>query len=265
LSKALPNAARVYDSHTSVYFEHGHFGASESGQKVTFERERNAIKEADHVITVSKETKEYLMRTYKADNESITIVKNATQLNPIDRPVHPANQRFTCSIILPIDGFESNSMALKMLLSVAQETEKTDPEIRFVVIGGGDKPDPKSQNVYYTGFVPDLGAEILKSDVCLNTYPKDAVCGGTRNKVCDYLVLGQPIISTKEGMRGFDDCVPGEDYILANDVKATVSKILELKNNPDRLIKLRFKALTKGIDYQWSKKAKEVLKVFDSL
>jgi len=265
LSRALPKTLRVYDSHTSVYFEHGHFGATGDRHQVTFVREQNAVSEPDHVITVSAETKKILSNLYQVKDERISIVKNATQIRPIKEPVFPTNAKFICTSMLPIDGFPSNDMALEMLLEVASLTEAVDPDIIFVVIGGGKKPEPKSNNVHYTGFVEDFEAEILKSNLCLATYPEKAVCGGVRNKVCDFFALGQAIVSTSEGMRGFDDAVAGADYILANTPSEFVNEIVRLRNDYKKVKELKLRSLVLGKKYQWSHRAKEVATLFESL
>ncbi|MCF8460055.1 MAG: glycosyltransferase family 4 protein [Flavobacteriales bacterium] len=265
LSRALPKSLRVYDSHTSVYFEHGHFGATGDRHEITFVREQNAVSEPDRVITVSSETKKILSELYAVADEKISIVKNATQIRPIGEPVFPTNAKFICTSVLPIDGFPSNDMALEMLLEIAAQTEAIDPNITFVVIGGGKKPEPQSNNVLYTGFVEDFETEILKSNICLASYPEKAVCGGVRNKVCDFMALAQAIVSTTEGMRGFDDAIAGTDYVLANTPEEFVSEILRLKKDSDRIQQLKLRSLVLGKKYQWSNRVKEVEAIFESL
>ena len=265
LSRALPKVPMVYDAHTSVYYEHQNFGADEKGQQITFAREKSAILESDLVITVSFETRTILSEIYNQPESKFHIVKNATQLIPIQKIPRPSNERFICTSVLPIDGFPSNDMALAMLLDIAAEVELKDPKILFVVIGGGTKPSPKSSNVLYTGFIDDFEGEILKSDICLATYPKGAVCGGVRNKVCDFLALGQAIISTPEGMRGFDDCRPSVDYIEAINEAAFVKSIILLSQKPNELQELRTQALARGHKYQWSERATEVASILESI
>jgi glycosyltransferase involved in cell wall biosynthesis len=265
LSRALPKTLRVYDSHTSVYFEQVRFGAPGDKYEVTFDRERNAVSETDHVITVSRETKKILSNYYGVEDERISIVKNATQIVPIKHPVSLTNTTFICTSVLPIDGFPSNDMALEMLLDIAAQTELVDPEITFVVIGGGKKPKPKSHNVHYTGFVEDLEREVLRSNICLASYPNNAVCGGVRNKVCDFLALGQALVSTSEGMRGFDDAISGSDYLLAETTSEFVNEIIRLKSQPEMARQLKSRSLNLGKQYQWHHRAEEVAIIFESL
>lgn len=265
LSRALPKVPRVYDAHTSVFYEHQNFGADEEGQQITFDREKSAVIESDLVITVSSETSKILSEIYNKPESKLHIVKNATQIIPIRKILSPKNERFICTSVLPIDGFPSNDMALEMLLDIAAEVESEDSSILFVVIGGGTKPLPKSGNVLYTGFIEDFEDEILKSDICLATYPDGAVCGGVRNKICDFLALGQAIVSTPEGMRGFDDCHPQVDYFKAINQAEFVSAILHLSKNREELEQFRINALSRGNTYQWSERAKEVESIFQSL
>lgn len=266
LSKALPKAIRVFDAHTSVFMEHSHFNPDSVGLLTTKIREQNALTEADHIIAASAETKEFFLQNFKVIPEKITVVKNATNLKPLTQlPKEGPLSEFTCSAVLPQDGFESNRLALGLFLDVAKETQQLDPTISFKVIGGGKMPEPKSDNVMFTGFVDDLETAVKTSNVCLVTYPSKAVCGGARNKVCDFLAMGRPIISTTEGMRGLNDCMAGDDYVLAETVSDFAHAIVRLKNTPSERLGFAKKSLKMGSEYQWSKRGDEVLATFDNL
>ncbi len=266
LSRALPKAVRVYDAHTSVLLEHTMFGSTEEGLAVTRERERNALTEPDHVITVSKETESFFTSTFALDAKRISVVKNATNITPLTSVPDSTNaERFVCCSVLPQDGFQSNKMALDMLLDIASEMERVDPSIIFEVVGGGKKPEPKSRNVQYLGFVDDFKGAIVRADLCLVTYPEEAVCGGVRNKVCDFMALGKPILSTPEGMRGFDDCNQEEEFVLANTAKEFVKSVIDLKQNAAKRKLIAVNALRASHNYQWSVRAGEVLATFEHL
>ena len=84
----------------------------------------------------------------------------------------------------------------------------------------------------YTGYVKDLPAYLNLADICIAPYPPQAVCGGTRDKVCEYLACGKPIVATKEAMRGFDDALPGEHYLLAADEHDFVAKLMDCIRYP---------------------------------
>lgn len=264
LSKALPKAAKIYDAHTSSYLEHSAFGATQAGLETTFDREKNALQEADHIITVSPETKLFFEETFNVAPKKISIVKNATSIMPrITMDTDNPDAFFTCTTILPQDGFESNRMALEMFFDVAQKMEKSNPNIQFRVVGGGNMPLAKSSNVFFTGFVTDLEDELAKANLCLMTYPENAVCGGVRNKVCDFLALGRPIVSTKEGMRGFDDCEDGVHFVKAESVEEFTKEIVFLQENPEKRRELGVSAYEKSKDYLWPKRGDEVETVFN--
>lgn len=266
LSKALPGALRVFDAHTSVLMEHSHFNPNSAGLPITKEREQNALTEADHIIAASQETKEFFLQHFQVSKEKIAVVKNATNLKPLSNlPVKEPGSPFTCSTVLPQDGFESNRLALDLFLDVAKETQQLDPTILFYVIGGGKMPEARSENVVFTGFVDDLEKAIIKSDVCLVTYPPTAVCGGARNKVCDFLAMGRPIISTSEGMRGLNDCKPSEEYLLAETASDFAKAIVRLKNSPTERLRLAKNSLKMGAEYQWSNRGDAVLATFETL
>jgi hypothetical protein len=106
--------------------------------------------------------------------------------------------------------------------------------------------------------VDDYIAHLDLADICLASFPVNAVCGGTRNKICDFFALGKPIISTKEGMRGFDDALPFEHYILADSIDDFVSKILYFKKHKNELNAFKHKVLELSRYYQWDVKSREL-------
>ena len=130
--------------------------------------------------------------------------------------------------------FPSNEMALRMLFRAIPDVERLIPErqVPHPRRGAGDRrallPD-----VIYSGYVNDLPAYLNLADICIAPYPPEAVCGGTRDKVCEYLACGKPIVATREAMRGFDDALPGEHFLLAEDEPDFAEKLMDCVRRPD--------------------------------
>lgn len=266
LSNIMPKATTVFDAHTSLFFEFRHFGADPKGLSVTYGREKNAVTEANHVITVSEDTKAMLMANYPLNELQVTVVRNATHIAPKNYVGgQVARNQFICSSILPQDGFVSNEKALKMALEIAEKAKESLPNVVFRIIGGGILPSSAPDNVVFTGFVNQLEDELSLADICLLTYPEDAVCGGVRNKTCDYMATGKPILTTTEGMRGFEDCVSGREYLSAETVDEFIMKIRLLIEDESLRERLSKAAYAKSFEYQWSNRAKEVLSTFEKL
>lgn len=266
LSRALPKGSvTVYDAHTSVYLENASFTPEANGLPIVRSRENTVFREAQHIITVSKETKHFIESEFGLVPEKVTVVKNATTIKPLSCISTSVKKPVVCIAVLPQDGFHSNTLALHLLLQIALEMEMVDPNIIFKVTGGGTKPEPQSSNVVYTGYVDDFEGELKNADICLVPYPKEAVCGGVRNKVCDFMALGKVIVSSTEGMRGFDDCSENVEFLKAETAKEFVDAIIRLKDDDRLRKKLAENALKKSYRYQWPNRADEVLSTFEKL
>lgn len=234
-------------------------------------QEKLILKAADKIIVVSDELKNFFMGYFHTPEEKIELVKNGVDTKSF-KPAEPDVELkrelgiydddkvvvFTCPRS-PI-----NNIALKYLFELIPEIEKSVKNVKFVIIGGGPKINPPSSNVIYTGFVQDFVSYINLGDVCIAPYPPSAVCGGTRNKLADYFACGKPVVSTEEGIRGFDDAVPNRDFLLASDSDDFVNKLISALFDEDLSMKLGENARKLSLKYDWGILAMEVLKVLES-
>lgn len=279
LKKKHPNITLVSDFHTSAYFELRE--EPEKGIKHKIKLiiipylESKVIKYSDKIITVSKETKHLLIKDYNNVEEGkISIVKNATDITSVYKNSNfirtnfdfkSKNRPFLAVFPNPRDGFISNDLALEFLIEIAEKIKKIEPIIEFVVLGGGKIPEKYPSNINFTGYVKNYNEWLNKADVCIATYPINAVCGGVRNKICDYLAVGKPIIATSESMRGFDDLVNNKHYYECNTSDLFVEKILSLINNPKMLKTMEKENILKSKEYSWENRANELSYEFYSV
>jgi glycosyltransferase involved in cell wall biosynthesis len=145
------------------------------------------------------------------------------------------------------------------------EIKKKVPKIRILILGGGPILESPSEEVLYTGFVEDLPTYLNLADICVAPFPAEAVCGGTRNKVCEYLACGKPIVATREGMRGFDDAIPGAHYLLAEDASDFVQKIVDCIHHPGKARQIGQNARALSEHYDWEHLAKQLQGVFQQV
>lgn len=272
----LLNKKIIYDAHSSVLLEVSQAPTLFKIDTIKkFKRmENNVLNKVDGIITVSNESKKYFIKHFNIPSNKIDIVKNGTETSifkPKDKNKEilkkmgiPDNQNI-CVFTNPRGMFDQNDLALNYFFKLIPKIEKKNDNIKFLILGGGPEPEPPSKNVIYTGFVEDLPTYINLADVCIAPFPPKAVCGGTRNKICDYLACGKPIISTEGGMRGFDDAIPGKHYLLGKDKKDFVDKLIYCLNNPDEAKKIGRDARELSKNYDWkvlAKKVEEILKRF---
>jgi len=253
----------VYDAHSSISFEAPTFKNSPVQiRRRQFYYERMIIKLSSKVIVPSIELKEFLIDKYRLNPDRFAIVKNGVErkrffpLPPdesLRRNLGIEKDAFIVVITNPrLPTFPSNDMALQYLFDVIPSIEKNVSRIKFLILGGGPELRPPSDNIIYTGYVNDIPSYINLADVCVVPYPAQAVCGGTRTKVCEYLACGKPIVATEEGMRGFDDAVPGKHYFLAKNADDFIHYVIECFNAPDKAKQIGENARQLSEKYDWS-------------
>ena len=234
----LVNRPHVFDAHSSMAQEvPTYHHLTFTGKVWLILNEMILLHSAHRVIAPSIELRESFVKVYRASRKKIQIVKNGVETERF-RP-GPADSRLRNSLGIPpgvpvilftnprLHTFPSNEMALHALFRMMPEIERRVPEIRCLILGGGPVLARPSKNVIYAGFVEDLVAHINLADICLAPFPPDAICGGTRNKVCEYLACGKPIVATCEGMRGFDDAIPGEHYLLGEEGIGFIERLVQ--------------------------------------
>ena len=269
-SRTLAARKFVFDAHTSVYFESLH---AKTKVQANIERIKNAEQQvclkADYIISASEETKNILQTSYGLPNEKLFVVGNATNMVPVTENELAATKKnpseFICTATLPFDGFFSNELALEYLFEIAALVQAKTDKVKFVVLGGGDKPAPPTTNIIYKGYVPDLRREILESDICLMPYPEEAVCGGARNKFCDFVALGKVVVSSPEGMRGMQALEDGKNCIVAQDKFAYAGKIIALFESAEKLRALEAEVMKVKNAFNWQDRALEVNQIFKKI
>ena len=261
----------VYDAHSSIALEAPTFKDVPSPiRRRIFFYERMIIKFAAKVIVPSEELKSFLIHKYRLNPDRIGIVKNG-----VDRErFFPCSTDFGLRKRIGLDEdtflvvftnprlptFPSNEIALKNLFDIVPNLEKRLPGIKFLILGGGSRPKPPTKNVIYTGYVDDLPPYINIANVCVAPFPGNAVCGGTRTKVCEYFACGKPVVSTEEGIRGFDDAIPGKHFFLAKNQREFVERIVECYQFPGRAKEMGRRARIFSHAYGWKHLSQELEK-----
>ena len=271
--KYLLKVPFIFDAHGSSVMEINAFSNNTYHRKKVEIQERLVLKIADKIIVVSEELKDFFIKYFGISEEKIELIKNGVDTNSL-RPAEPdvklKNELgisdddkvivFTCP-----RGFFSNDIALKYFFQMIPKIEEKVKEIKFVIIGGGPKFEPPSPNVIYTGFVHDLASYINLGDVCVAPYPPSAVCGGTRNKITDYFTCEKPVVSTEEGIRGFNDAIPDRDFLLASDSNDFIDKLLTVLYDEKLSKKLGENARRLALKYDWRNLSEQVLKILESV
>ncbi len=272
-SRVMPGAKFVFDAHTSLLFETQGFNPEKAEDIARVKKtEQDICLKADAIIAASEETRQILQEAYSLPQDKLYVVGNATYISPVTEvekaEAHNHNKghnTFTCLATLPFDGFLSNELALTYLFEIAAMVQAKTEKIKFVVLGGGQKPAPPTSNIIYAGYVPDLRKEILEADICLMPYPDNAVCGGARNKFCDFIALGKVVVSSPEGMRGMQALEAGKNCLVANNKQDYAKQIIELSESADMVNALEAEVFKLKDYYNWKDRAEQVSSIFKKL
>lgn len=123
-------------------------------------------------------------------------------------------------VVAPLPGvFSSNILAYSELMNIAWLL----PSNVLIIVTGHriKRPSLRAKNeensrykVIQVGFLtyPAYAALLLSSEAIILPYPKNAICGGARNKVLEAGYIGKPIVSTPAGML-FIPAIPRKHYI----------------------------------------------------
>ena len=269
-SKVMPKVKFVFDAHTSVFFEGQAFNPEKQADLTRIKKtEGDICLMSDDVICASEETRQILFSEYHLNEEKLFVVGNATNIEPVTESEIATKKSpqlpFTCLATLPFDGFISNELALAYLFEIAELVQAKTDQIKFVVLGGGEKPVPPTPNIIYKGYVPDLRKAILAADICLMPYPDKAVCGGARNKFCDFIALGKLVVSSPEGMRGMQVLEPGKNCVVAENKFAYADSIIELFESRQKLAALEAEVFKIKDRFNWADRATQVAAIFTQI
>ena len=116
---------------------------------------------------------------------------------------------------LPVDASPVNMRALDFLRQVAAEMSADGAGLTLDIVGSDLPAEP---GIDFHGFVPELAPWLAGADVCLLPYPADAaLSGAVRNKLLEYLAAGRTIVSTEEGMRGYEQAASWAGVTVTSD------------------------------------------------
>jgi len=272
--KKFLNKKIVYDAHSSLLLElsQGQNTVKTKALKKFKRTENKILNKVDRIITVSDETKKYFIDYFNISSNKIDVVENGVETShfkPRDKnkeilkKMGISHNQNICVFTNPRGTFGVNDLALDYFFGLIPDIEKRINNVKFLILGGGPEPDPPSKNVIYSGFVEDLSAYVNLADVCVAPFPPNAVCGGTRNKICEYLACGKPVVSTKEGIKGFGKAIPGEHYLLGVDKDDFVDKVVYCLNNIEQAKKIGKNARELSKEYDWGVLSKKVEKVLN--
>jgi glycosyltransferase involved in cell wall biosynthesis len=160
-------------------------------------------KRARHIIALTDGIRDGVIATGIPPSR-VTLVTNGVDRTEI--PATPADVPVpTDAFVAMYVGAHGTYSSLGTVLDAAERL-RSQPSIRFVLVGGGDqKPSLQAeaarrdlQNVVFIDPVPkqDVPAWLARADVCLLPYQdRELFAGALPNKTFDYMGAGKPILA----------------------------------------------------------------------
>lgn len=264
----------VYDAHSSPFLEIDTCQNVSLYNKSKWKiQEKIVSKKSVKIISASKRTTDFLIGAYHVPKIKIHTIEVGVDCNQFtsDRIDPDIRSQLSISNIdkvvlftCPRDASNfSNIMALEYLFKLILKIEQRRKNLKFLIAGGGEEIPPPSKNVIYTGFVDNLAKYINIADVCIMPYPANAIAGGTRNKLIEYFACGKPVVSTTEGIKGFNDTIPNKHFLLADNSNEFINKMLLILDDNNLSETLGINARELALKYDWNDISLRVLEVLN--
>ena len=236
-----------------IEFTHGKFAT-----KLTEKYEKEAIKWADAITTISKESFDF----YKNKKSQIHYVPNGIDLSSLEKKI---DRRFENQIIFA--GRLSNEKGIPTLLEIAKNLPK---KYNLIIVGSGPEEQKiieiskKSDNVHYLGLKEknQTIALIRGSDILI----QPSYTEGISSTILEAMACKTPVIASDLGgnLELLDDKKTGilvdpknSDLILEN-----ISKLLTCPELSTLISNSAFERVQK---YDWGIIGKQYLKIYESL
>lgn len=127
---------------------------------------------------------------------------------------------------------------------------KACPSAELVVQGRDPAPAVQAlhgkDGITVTGTVPEVGAIIRSSAVCINPV---LAAAGMQNKLIEYMASNKAIVATSVANEGI--LAPSDTLLIADDAGAFAQAVIELLADPDRAIALGNRARSYVVEH-WS-------------
>lgn len=202
--------------------------------------ERRTAREVDAVLSCGKEDTDFFRREGSA-KLTVVNVPNSLDLDALKGASGEGRSEvrrrlglsdattvfvFLASKYLPnYEGF----LRLKSFVKENPNTlEKLD--VAFLVIGSVTEEPSTNPRLKALGFVPSTVPYFEAADFSLNLVVSGS---GTNVKMLEYFAHRRPIVSTEFGARGFE-LVPNEDYLVLDEMEATLRRALEMTKEERR-------------------------------
>lgn len=242
--------------------------------------EKFLFSNADHIITVSKQLKQYVQGVVA--KAKVSVIPNGVSLesytdNKINSWRSTLSENLDEDYLIGFVGSIKPWHGVEILIEAFSELRKTDKSFRLCIVGNGD--DKYENKLYklcqaleiddlvtFTGAVPfEEIPGILKSmDVLVAPYPNLSNFYFSPLKIFEYMAAGKPIVASSIGQIA-DLLTDEKNALLVTPGKCQdlVTAINRLKEKPELAKELGDKAFAEANSkHTWHQRISEIKKIF---
>jgi sugar transferase (PEP-CTERM/EpsH1 system associated) len=198
--------------------------------------ERDYLKQADHVLTVSDHDRNIFASTI--DPSRITVIPTGVDIDyfrPAPTPEEPATLVFSGAM----DWMPNEDAVVYFIKRILPLVRKQIPNASICVVGRNPSAAllelaATHRGAKITGIVDDIRPFVRRSAVYVVPL---RIGGGTRLKIFEAMAMGKAVVSTTIGAEGLP-VHPGQDIVIADDPDDFADKTINLLKDPFRRAEL---------------------------
>ena len=243
-----------------------------SGEHVNqriYDIEREGMEKANHVIAVSRLTKDIIVRRYEIPPEKVTVVYNAIDTNGFQPPDEPVRLFGTERVVLFM-GRITMQKGPEYFVAAARRVLERMPDVRFVIAGSGDLAGPivemvaregLGRRIVFTGFL--RGADVERVFRAADLFVMPSVSEPFGLVPLEALAHGVPVIISKQsGVAEILRSAPKVDFW---DTHRLADLILAILERPGLHAFLRRQGMIELSHLRWENSARDCLALYDRL
>ncbi len=243
-----------------------------SGEHVNqriYDIEREGMEKADHVIAVSRLTRDIIVCRYGIPPEKVSVVYNAMDTNgcqPIDEPV----RLFGTDRVVLFMGRITMQKGPEYFVAAARRVLERMSNVRFVIAGSGDLAggivelvarEGLGRKIVFTGFL--RGAEVARMFQAADLFVMPSVSEPFGLVPLEALAHGVPVIISKQsGVAEVLHSAPKVDFW---DTHRMADLILAVLQRPGLRAFLRHQGMIELSRLRWENPARDCLALYERL
>lgn len=263
----------IYDL---AYLHHPEYLA-ESNRRFMSSRVPDSIRKADHVVAISENTRQELMKAYNIPKNQTSIVYpaiNHSHYKPQPKQiVTKVHEKLSIkpNYLLFVGTLEPRKNIVGLIEAFVALPNDIKAKHQLVIVGGRGWKDKtiansleqhEQENINYVGYVSDEDMPAVYSGAALFVYP--TYYEGFGMPVLESMACGAPVLCAKNsslpevlGSAGV--------YFDASNTKELTKKMKTLLNNKAKLNELSKKGLERAANFSWQKSAAQLQEVFEKV